>query len=411
MRCNPSTARKPSREAQKFLAQAFVSFTQAAASLEKSYSQLQSEVTRLRGELERANSQLTASLEENAQVRRFLAGVLEGLPCGVLALVEGELRLANPEACRLLGIDPAWKEASGMTPEPVANLLEAAFGSPENTLWEYAIGDEEAQTTLAVTAKDVVGADGTAGGRIVILRDVSDEKRLAAEREAARRVQALAEISTLLAHEIRNPLGSLELFAGLISDSTTDMPDVRQWVDHLQAGLRGLSATVNNVLHFHSQPPPQLVPTALDRLLRETVEFLRPLARQRGLLVSLINRIGSVQIAADPHRLRQAFFNLALNAFRAMGVRGSLCLRLDWTGEQEGQAVSVELEDNGRGIPAEQLEKIFEAGFTTNAGSPGLGLAVVRTVVEQHGARLSVRSVVNRGTTFSLTFPILREEA
>jgi signal transduction histidine kinase len=408
-RRNTTTGRKNNTEARKFLAQAFVSFTQAAGSLEKSYGQLQSEVTRLRGELERANSELAASLQENAQVRRFLARVLEGLPCGVLALASGELRLANPEAERLLGIDAEWKASGDAMPEPVQRLLGAGNFASDGRLWEYEGGSDEEKTTLAVTATEVAGVDGKAGGQILILRDISDEKRLAEEREAARRVQALAEISTLLAHEIRNPLGSLELFAGLISDSTADMPEVRQWVDHLQAGLRGLSATVNNVLQFHSQPSPQLVPTSLDRLLRETVEFLRPLARQRGLQVSLINRAGPVQIAADPHRLRQAFFNLSLNAFRAMSAGGALYLRLDWAGE-EGREVQVEVEDNGSGIPPERLEKIFEAGFTMHSGSPGLGLAVVRTVAQQHRARVAVRSVVNRGTTFTLAFPVVRED-
>ena len=401
----------PPDEAQKFLAQAFVSFTQAAGSLEKSYGQLQAEVTRLRGELERANSELAASLAENAQVRRFLARVVEGLPCGVLALAGGELRLANPEAGRLLGLGAEWKAGKGALPEPIARLLEAETRGLDGRLWAYAIGEGAEARTIEVTASEVAEVDGKRGGEIVILRDVTDEKRLAAEREAARRVQALGEISTLLAHEIRNPLGSLELFAGLISDSTAEMPEVRQWVDHLQAGLRGLSATVNNVLQFHSQPSPQLVATSLDRLLRETVEFLRPLARQRGLQASVINRVGPVEIAADPHRLRQVFFNLSLNAFRAMSKGGTVYVRLDWAAEAEGRRVQVEVEDNGCGIAAEHLEHIFDAGYTTHAGSPGLGLAVVRTVAEQHGARLGVRSVAGRGTTFTLTFPVRGEAA
>ncbi|MDE3136829.1 MAG: hypothetical protein KGL59_09655 [Acidobacteriota bacterium] len=396
-------------EAQKFLAQAFVSFTEAAGSLEKSYGQLQAEVTRLRAELERANSELTASLAENARVRRFLARVLEGLPCGVLALAEGELRLANPEAERLLGIGSEWKWGEGALPEPIARLLHSETRGPDGSRWEYVMGEGAAPRTLAVTASGVAEVDGKAGGQIVILRDVTEEKRLAAEREAARRVQALGEISTLLAHEIRNPLGSLELFAGLIADSTAEMPEVRKWVDHLQAGLRGLSATANNVLQFHSEPSPQLVPTLLDRLLRETVEFLRPLARQRCLQASVINRVGTVEIVADPHRLRQAFFNLSLNAFRAMSAGGTVYVRLDWAPGAEGRRVQVEVEDNGCGISAEHVERIFEPGYTTHAGSPGLGLAVVKTVAEQHGATLAVRSTPGRGTTFTLTFPVRGE--
>jgi two-component system sensor histidine kinase FlrB len=396
-------------EARKFLAQAFVSFTEAAGSLEKSYGQLQGEVTRLRAELERANSELAASLAENAQVRRFLARVLEGLPCGVLALAEGEVRLANPEAARLLGIGSEWKPGEEAMPQPIVRLLQTETREPDGRRWEYATGEGAAARTLAVTASDVAEAEGTVGGQIVILRDVTEEKRLAAEREAARRVQALAEISTLLAHEIRNPLGSMELFAGLIADSTAEMPEVRKWVDHLQAGLRGLSATANNVLQFHSEPSPQLVPTLLDRLLRETVEFLRPLARQRCLQASVINRVGTVEIVADPHRLRQAFFNLSLNAFRSMSAGGTVYVRLDWAPDAEGRCVQVEVEDNGCGISAEHLEHIFDPGYTTHAGSPGLGLAVVKTVAEQHGASLAVRSTPGRGTTFTLTFPVRGE--
>lgn len=396
-------------EAQKFLAQAFVSFTQAAGSLEKSHSQLQAEVTRLRAELERANSELAASHQENAQVRRFLARVLEGLPCGVLALASGSLRLANPEAGRLLGIDSEIRGNEAL-PEPVARLLASEGSSNDGRLWEFPIGSDGDQRTLAVTASEVAEVEGNEGGQIVILRDITNEKRLEVERESARRVQSLAEISTLLAHEIRNPLGSLELFAGLISDSTAEMPELRQWVDHLQAGLRGLSATVNNVLQFHSQPSPRLVPTSLDRLLRETVEFLRPLARQRLLQVGLVNRTGPVGIAADPHRLRQAFFNLALNAFRAMSPGGTLYVRMDWVAEGATDRVQVEVEDSGCGIAPEHLEQICEAGFTTHDGSPGLGLAVVRTVADQHQARIAVRSTVNRGTTFTLTFPTLMED-
>ena len=157
---------------------------------------------------------------------------------------------------------------------------------------------------------------------IWILRDISEQKRIAAEREAARRAHALAEIATVLAHEIRNPLGSMELFAGLLAASTAEMPEANQWVTHLQAGLRSLSATVNNVLQFHSQPCGELLPTSLDRLLRETAEFLGPLARQRGLAIRIENRSAAATVAADAHRLQQVFFNLSLNAFHAMQPGG-----------------------------------------------------------------------------------------
>ena len=218
----------------------------------------------------------------------------------------------------------------------------------------------------------------------------------------------MAEVATLLAHEIRNPLGSLELFAGLLADALANQAELQPWINHVQAGLRSLAATVNNVLHFHSQPAAQLLPVDLVRLVGETVEFLRPLARQKEMQIEWRAPQRSVSILADPSRLQQAFFNLALNAFRAMkpaerypSVSG---------GSDQGlplpATAAVTFADQGVGIRAENLEKIFEPGFTTQSGSPGLGLAVTRKVIEQHGGTIRVESREGQGTTFTLALPI-----
>jgi signal transduction histidine kinase len=208
------------------------------------------------------------------------------------------------------------------------------------------------------------------GETIWILRDTTQEKHLAAEQEKARSNQALAEIATVLAHEIRNPLGSLELFAGLLADSTAATSEASQWVGHIQAGLRTLAATVNNVLQFHSQPSLEPIPTHLDRLLRETVEFLGPLARQRGMQVRLDNRAGKVLLHADPHRLQQVFLNFALNAFRAMSPGGWLSVSVVWMPPEGCPQVQIDFEDQGAGIPEEAMDRVFEPGFTTHPWQP-----------------------------------------
>jgi len=244
---------------------------------------------------------------------------------------------------------------------------------------------------------------------VFILRDVSEAKKLEWEREQLRRQQALVEMSALLAHEIRNPLGSLELFAGLLADTTPSTSEASQWVGQIQAGLRTLAATVNNVLQFHSQPCPEPIPTHLDRLLRETLDFLGPLARQRGMQVCLENRAGNVLLHADPHRLQQVFLNLALNAFRAMSPGGSLMVNVVRALPVDSSQVQIEFEDQGNGISEENLEKIFEPGFTTHAGSSGLGLAVCKKVIEQHYGTIRVHSAMRLGTTFSIILPFAGE--
>src|SRR5262249_52754171 len=207
-------------------------------------------------------------------------------------------------------------------------------------------------------------------------------------------------------HEIRNPLGSMELFTGLLADATAHLPETRQWITHLQAGLRTLSATVNNVLQLHGQASPQMLPTELDRLVSETADFLRPLARQRGQQVKEENRIGKVPTHADPNRLKQVFLNLSLNAFRAMPPGGCLTIRLGWAPQFPGGVAQIDFQDSGRGIAPELLERIYEPGFTTVVGSPGLGLAVCKQVVDEHDGEIRVESGPQSGATFTVFLPV-----
>jgi two-component system sensor histidine kinase FlrB len=407
-----SRRRTPARhDAEHSLVRAFATFTQAADSLEKSYGQLQAEVARLSGELKRANSELTRSLEENSRVRSFLAQILEGLPCGVLVFdADRRLRVINPEARRLLMLEPSWLPEEGVAwPAVIDRLLAESSSKAPAAEREWLLEDPAGPRFLGIMQAQVMGSEGAAGETICILRDMTQEKRLATEREKARRNQALAEIATVLAHEIRNPLGSLELFAGLLADATAATSESSQWVGHIQAGLRTLAATVNNVLQFHSQPCPEPIPTHLDRLLRETVEFLGPLARQRGMQVRLDNRAGKVLVHADPNRLQQVFLNLALNAFRAMPPNGWLVASVAWAAPSDRPQVQIDFEDQGIGMSAVEMEKIFEPGFTTRAGSPGLGLSVCKKVIEQHGGTIRVHSAPRLGSTFTLTLPAAGE--
>jgi signal transduction histidine kinase len=398
-------------DAQRSLVHAFATFTQAADSLEKSYGQLQTEVARLSGELERANSELTNSLDENSRVRGFLAQILEGLPCGVLVFDVGiRLRVINPEARRLLMLDPSWLPEQGMAlPAVIDRLLAESSSKSAASEMEWSFDDPAGTRFLGIARAQVVGQSGAQRETIWILRDRTQEKRAFVEREKSRRNEALAEIATVLAHEIRNPLGSLELFAGLLADTPAIGAEAGQWVGQIQAGLRTLAATVNNVLQFHSQPCPEPIPTYLDRLLRETVDFLGPLARQRGMQVRLVNRAGKILLHADPNRLQQVFLNLSLNAFRAMSPGSWLMVNVARVLPADSPQVQIDFEDQGSGISDEHVEKIFEPGFTTHAGSSGLGLAVCKKVIEQHGGTIRVHSAPRLGTTFSLILPLAGE--
>lgn len=400
------------------LLQAFESFTHVAGSLETSYAKLQGELAMLRHELEVKNQDLARSLAENKRIKTYLAGLLEDLPCGVLA-VDGafRLRFGNPLARKLLIAAPDDSSHSlPLIPESLGSILmEIASEAPgAERIW--ALDTQEGKKFFAVTCAMRPQAGSADGERVFILRDATEQKRLEEEREFARRMRALAEMTALLAHEIRNPLGSLELFAGLIKDATKDQTEVSQWVVHMQAGLRALSATVNNVLHFHSMSPSQIAPLDAVELLANTVEFLQPLALQRGMGIEFTPGCLEVLIPANAHRLQQVFFNLAINAFRAMPAGKRLKIRVciepisqNSLSERQGSSrkARIDFEDEGVGIAPEHLEKIFDAGFSTIKSSPGLGLAVCKRVIADHRGTLRVKSELGKGTIFSLYLPVL----
>jgi PAS domain S-box-containing protein len=403
----------PTAEKEQFLLQAFSSFAEAANSLERSYGRLRTEVMRLSKELEESNSGLVRSLEENRRMRQHLNRVLESLPCGVLVVANGgEISDVNPEGRRVLGMNGTGSSRAGY--ESISSfsslrgelreLLERARGEDGELEQKICDGNGPA---FWLAARCAAVPDSTPGSSVFIVRDVSERKHLEEERGEFRREQALSEMSTVLAHEVRNPLGSLELFAGLLAETELSA-ECQKWVEHIQVGLRTLAATVNNVLHVHSPRPSQPAVVDLGPLLDWARDFFAPLARQSRVQMVLRNRLAGTVLAADRHGLEQVLSNVVLNALHAMPGGG--LIELAGHAIRQGRAVSISITDTGPGIRGEHLESVFEPGFSTRAGSPGLGLAVCRKIVEQHGGTIVATSRPAAGATFTLIFPLAQAE-
>lgn len=273
------------------LADAFTEFSAAAERLERSYQELQKKVVQLRAILADRSQALRASRTENSHMKLALRQILDSLPCGVLVLDETErVTLSNPEARRLLGVASERVENLAEIPRRSMAMLQTTLRnlSRPDAEEEYCVSGPTAQQWLAVRHRNLPGCTGgPAGGpgasvaqpaTVLILRDTTGQKKLEEEREAARNVVALAEVSAVLAHEIRNPLASLELFAGLIGQKPEGYGE---YVGHLQAGIRCLSATVNNVLRFHSGGTLKLVRMSLAEWLQSALEFVRPVRPPR----------------------------------------------------------------------------------------------------------------------------------
>jgi signal transduction histidine kinase len=218
---------------------------------------------------------------------------------------------------------------------------------------------------------------------------------------------ALAEMATVLAHEIRNPLGSMELLTGLLAGDGGLSEDSKQSVQNLQAGVRSLSAVVNNVLRFYSSGTSNLQPTKLGEALRSTANFVQPLARQSGVALSLQLTLGVTEIAADAGGLQQVILNLVCNALRHTPTGGNITVG-GHVGSGGNKTIAVvEVTDTGGGIRPDDIPHLFEPGFSTTKQSPGLGLTVCQRIVEQHRGTIAVSSQLGKGTTFHMEFPVL----
>jgi signal transduction histidine kinase len=405
------------------LADAFSEFISASSLLEASYRDLQQEVAHLGVELAERNAALTRSLEENDRMRAALQQIIDSMPCGVLVSDDAEsIVMINPEGRRMLELgspelgSPDVRNLRDLSAKSQIDF-ESLAGKSVNRLdnddrldTELSIASDGGRRWLAIGNRRLrcLPAVGEAGDRraplqsVWILRDVTANKQAEREREAARNTMALAEMSTILAHEIRNPLTSMELMAELIE---TEPARTSEWVSHLRAGIRSLSATVNNVLSIHSGGNPHLAPINLTACARGGVEFVMPIAKQASVMLRFMRGNDDLVIQSNENMLRQMILNLICNAIRHTPAGGAIDVSTRRTTRQGCVSALLEIKDTGCGIPANVLDRIFDAGFSASGDTPGLGLAVCKRLMEQHHGEIRVSSRENCGTTFQLEFP------
>ena len=389
------------------LAEAFQAFMATADRMEASYGQLQSEVARLRRELEERNAALTQSLAENKNIRTALKRILDALPCGVIVLDANDgIVLVNPEAGRLLGAPADAASLLQQFPTHIQALLKTAIARDDEH--EVTLDSEKSVRWLSIrrTALHIAPHSGHGIGPdqfILILRDITARKEAEQQRETSRNMLALGEMAAVLAHEIRNPLGSMELWTSVLERKAAVGEEEKYCVEHLQAGIRALSATVNNVLQFHGHGSANHVRLQLRSVLQNGIAFIRPLAEQAGVKLEVNLEIDNVVIDGDPNGLQQVILNLAINAFRHTPAGGSLTI----SARQHGEIAIVDFADTGEGIPEQDLAKVFNPGFSGSQQRPGLGLTICKRIMEQHRSTIRVQSRACNGTRFSLEFPIL----
>jgi len=252
---------------------------------------------------------------------------------------------------------------------------------------------------------------GEARGRLMI----EVERREAPEMSLQRtdKLVTVGQLSAGLAHEIGSPLQVVNGRARALAARTDIPPDVRRTAENLTSESDRITRIVEQLLTFSRHTVPRISETRLSTPVRDIVEWFEPEARRHGVRLALEDDESLPAANVDVAQVQQVVMNLLINAVRGTPQGGTVRVTLARAsfavaGGQMQPSVSLVVEDTGTGIPDDLLPHIFEPFFTTrsDAGGTGLGLAVVKSIVDAHGGSITVTTRIGEGTRFTVQFPV-----
>jgi signal transduction histidine kinase len=239
------------------------------------------------------------------------------------------------------------------------------------------------------------------------LRLIRQNRELEHARQSAARVAYRVNLGSGLAHEIRNPLNSMNMNLQMLGEELQGVPGLEggehlEMLRSMQGEIKRIANLIDVFLQYARPATPQLEVKDLNEVLNATARFLQADFRQSAveLVLDLEPLLPSVEL--DEGQLRQALLNILGNARQVMEPGGQV--RVTSRAGMGGDAV-IEIADTGPGISPDSIEKIFEPFFSKRAGGTGLGLAIARQMVENHGGKIEVDSQLGKGTTFRIRLP------
>ena len=356
---------------------AFRAFGSVSEQLSGTFDALRSEVAQLRADLTEAHA-------GKEQLAAQHAALVKGLPGGVLVLDSSEHILeCNPAALELLGEPLLSQSLCAVLARSVVN----AAGMAEHT--ELANG-----RFVNLSRRHLSG-----GGEVVLLTDVTESHLMQLLLARQQRLLTMGELAAALAHQIRTPLATALLYASQMALPNRSREDLERCGERTAGSLKQLDSLVNDMLAFaHGGAARELV--SVSALLEQVAQWLRP-ALRLGVRLTIRTESPGLKIRANAPSLVSAVLNLATNALQAAPANLDLELLARRSGEGRAQIV---VSDNGPGVPLELRDRIFEPFFTTRARGNGIGLAIVKSVVEAHQGSVSL-AASGSGATFVIDLP------
>lgn len=398
----------------EFLQQSFDNFNKATSVLQQAYANLEQKFETINRELATKNLELEATIAAKDDMKNYLQNILESLTNGVIVIdLAGNIETVNRRA----GIFTAVTEE-----EAKGKHISLLFEDITPAMWQdiffpkYFQGETGRKIqlhgrTLEIFGSPVNARSGQTIGTVFILRDISQIEKLEDMAKRTEKFAAMGEMAANIAHEIRNPLGSIELFASLLMKDLPEERD-RDRIAKILTSVKNMDNKISNLLLFTKTSIPRTECVNIHAILQETLSFSEPLAKQGNIALAFRPAGQEALVTGDEEMLKQVFFNLTLNAFQAMPEGGRLDIATKITAPGLPRAsvtpfLEITFADDGVGIPEENLPKIFDPFFSTREGTSGLGLAIVHNILDLHQGVIHVERGRAVGTVFTILLPLL----
>jgi signal transduction histidine kinase len=221
----------------------------------------------------------------------------------------------------------------------------------------------------------------------------------------ADRSSALGTLAAGIAHEIRNPLVSIQTFFQLAPHRLNDNEFMTEFLSLTANEVKRISSLINELLSFARSPTPSYGPVDLNQLVERVMLLISPEAKKHRIHFESALSVNIPVVYGDSEQIRQVLINLVFNAFQATPEGGSVEIVTRCIGDHSAEFGRIEVRDTGCGIPAGELESVFNPFYTTKVKGTGLGLAITQRIVSEHGGTIVVDSQEGIGTTFLVDFP------
>jgi len=411
-------------EEAHLLGLAIDSFNGAASRFEKHYQHLEQRVKELKIELKNKNEDLKKNLNEKEEVKNHLHNILESVTTGVVVVnLKGRITSLNRAAENITGL--ASKKALGKKLDKIFDLnffqnIQLDFKSlknvQENKEYEteiYRKGEDLVHISLSVSP--LTTPQGQKTGFILTLQNITQIKKLEEQASRSGRLTAMGEMAAKIAHEIRNPLGSIELFASTLKRDLEDFDEPRVLSEHISSCVKSINNIISNLLLFmHPLQKADFRIVDLHDPLKDSL-FFSDHVIQSNPHIKVITRYHSdpLMVSGDSELLKQMFLNLILNAVQSMPSGGKLMISTDRIGcpPNGPDLAEIKFMDTGTGISKADIPRIFDPFFTTKKRGTGLGLAIVHNIIKLHGGSIDIRNSKKEGAVCIVTLPLVDTSA